>query len=156
MRAKMALQYLSFSPSLSSVSSSSSSSLLPMATPISRLQRKGLDLQQKRFGGVRICMDFRSQERGSVVVKAASEIDGVASGSSEPEAETKEEVVPKEEGASVENLPLESKLQLKLEAKLRMKLAKKIRLKRKRLVQKRHLRKKGRWPPSKMKKNQNI
>ncbi|KMZ74830.1 hypothetical protein ZOSMA_121G00030 [Zostera marina] len=57
---------------------------------------------------------------------------------------------------SVENLPKESKLQERLEQKLKMKLAKKIRLRRKRLVQKRHLRKKGRWPPSKMKKNQNV
>ncbi|MCL7048077.1 hypothetical protein MKW94_027371, partial [Papaver nudicaule] len=120
----------------------------------SRLQGKGLDLQPKCFSGVRICMDFHSQERGSVVVRASSEIDGVGSGSSEPEPE--EEVVTKEEGVTVENLPLESKLQLKLDQKLKMKLAKKIRLKRKRLVQKRRLRKKGRWPPSKMKKNQNI
>ncbi|KAJ6805912.1 50S ribosomal protein 5 alpha, chloroplastic [Iris pallida] len=57
---------------------------------------------------------------------------------------------------SVENLPLESKQQLMMEQKLRMKLAKKIRLRRKRLVRKRRMRKKGRWPPSKMKKNKNV
>lgn len=61
-----------------------------------------------------------------------------------------------EESVSVEKLPLESKLQLMQEQKLRMKLAKKIRLRRKRLVRKRRMRKKGRWPPSKMKKNKNV
>ncbi|WOL06787.1 hypothetical protein Cni_G15521 [Canna indica] len=60
------------------------------------------------------------------------------------------------EAASVENLPLESKLQMKLEQKLRMKLAKKIQLRRKRLLRKRKMRKKGRWPPSKMKKLKNV
>ena len=57
---------------------------------------------------------------------------------------------------SLEDLPLESKLQMKLDQKLKMKLAKKLRLRRKRLVRKRQLRKKGRWPPSKMKKNKNV
>jgi 50S ribosomal protein 5 len=38
----------------------------------------------------------------------------------------------------------------------RMKLAKKLRQRRKRLVRKRRLRKKGRWPPSKMKKLKNV
>ncbi|OVA13814.1 hypothetical protein BVC80_1769g79 [Macleaya cordata] len=147
----MALQqHFLFSPSLSSVSSPSS--LLPMAitaTPMSRFQGKCLDLQPKYSNRVQICTHFRAQERGSLIVQASSDIDGVTSGSNEPEPE------PKEEAVSVENLPLESKLQLKLEAKLRMKLAKKIRLRRKRLVRKRQLRKKGRWPPSKMKKNKN-
>ncbi|KAK9912182.1 hypothetical protein M0R45_036054 [Rubus argutus] len=63
---------------------------------------------------------------------------------------SKEEVVP------VDKLPLESKLQESLEQKTRMKLAKKIRLRRKRLVRKRKLRKKGRWPPSKMNKLKNV
>lgn len=67
-----------------------------------------------------------------------------------PPSESEEESVP------FENLPLESKLQLKLEQKMRMKLAKKIRLRRKKLVRKRRLRKKGRWPPSKLKKNKNV
>ena len=38
----------------------------------------------------------------------------------------------------------------------RMALAKKLRQRRRRLVQKRRLRKKGRWPPSKMKKLKNV
>lgn len=84
-------------------------------------------------------------------MKATSEIDGAEPDSTKPPPpETKDESL------SVEELPLESKLQLKLDQKLKMKLAKKIRLRRKRLVRKRHLRKKGRWPPSKMKKNKNV
>ncbi|KAK3405339.1 hypothetical protein EUGRSUZ_K01690 [Eucalyptus grandis] len=46
---------------------------------------------------------------------------------------------------------LDAKLQLKLEQKMRMKVPKRIRLRRKKLVRKRRMRKKGRWPPSKMK-----
>ncbi|URE39315.1 major facilitator superfamily antiporter [Musa troglodytarum] len=61
-----------------------------------------------------------------------------------------------QEAVSVENLPLESKLQMRLEQKLKMKLAKKIWLRRKRLLRKRRMRKKGRWPPSKMKKLKNV
>ncbi|KAF8364761.1 hypothetical protein HHK36_033263 [Tetracentron sinense] len=118
--------------------------------PVSRLHRKCFDLQSKSFNGIRICAPFGVEERGAVIVRATSDSDGVGSGGAEPPAEKKESVVP------VENLPLESKLQLKLEQKLRMKLAKKIRLRRKRLVRKRQLRKKGRWPPSKMKKNKNL
>ncbi|XP_078445330.1 plastid-specific 50S ribosomal protein 5 [Wolffia australiana] len=62
----------------------------------------------------------------------------------------------KESSGSLEDLPLESKVQLRLEQQAKMKLAKKIRMRRKRLVRKRQLRKKGRWPPSKMKKNKNV
>lgn len=104
--------------------------------------------KSKLSNGVQICIPF--VQRASFVVKASAEIDGTGSDAPETPSESKEETVP------VENLPLESKLQLKLEAKIRMKLAKKIRLRRKRLVRKRHLRKKGRWPPSKMKKNKNV
>lgn len=88
-----------------------------------------------------------------MVVKASSDIDGTApaeGGGEPPSSDSNKEVVP------VEKLPLESKLQEKAEQKLRMKLAKKIRLRRKRLVRKRRLRKKGRWPPSKMKKLKNV
>ncbi|KAI3421605.1 uncharacterized protein J3R85_012115, partial [Psidium guajava] len=46
---------------------------------------------------------------------------------------------------------LDAKLQLKLEQKMRMKVPKRIRLRRKKLVHKRRMRKKGRWPPSKVK-----
>ncbi|KVI11234.1 hypothetical protein Ccrd_010358 [Cynara cardunculus var. scolymus] len=84
-----------------------------------------------------------------MIMKATSEIDGA-----EPESTTPPKT--KDESLSIEELPLESKLQLKLDQKLKMKLAKKVRLRRKRLVRKRQLRKKGRWPPSKMKKNKNV
>lgn len=81
----------------------------------------------------------------TLIARAAASGDD---GGSPPEGE--KEVV------SVDKLPLESKLKEREEQKLRMKLAKKIRLRRKRLVRKRHLRKKGRWPPSKMKKLKNV
>lgn len=108
------------------------------------------DMHLKSFNGVRVHAPFTVRQRDGVIVKASSEIDGVASDGGDAPSEGGEEVVP------VENLPLESKLQLKLEQKLRMKMAKKIRLRRKRLVRKRRMRKKGRWPPSKMKKNKNV
>jgi len=87
-------------------------------------------------------------ERAAVIVKVSSDVDGTEP---EPPKEREEEAA-----VPVEDMPLESKLQLKLEQKMRMKLAKKMRLRRKRLVRKRRLRKKGRWPPSKMKKNKNV
>ncbi|KAF9593857.1 hypothetical protein IFM89_025648 [Coptis chinensis] len=114
------------------------------ATPMFMLQRKAINLKSKSsYNNVlRVCTHL---ERGALVVRAASlDIDGSDAGTTEPET------VP------VEKLPLESKKQLLFEAKLRMKLAKKIRLRRKRLVRKRKLRKIGRWPPSKMKKNKNV
>uniref|UniRef100_M4CGC0 BZIP domain-containing protein n=1 Tax=Brassica campestris TaxID=3711 RepID=M4CGC0_BRACM len=87
-----------------------------------------------------------SHGRAAIVKAVASGVDGA-----EPEEPPKTVV-------SVDKLPLESKeakeKQL-LEQRMKMKLAKKIRLHRKRLVRKRKLRKKGRWPPSKMKKLKN-
>ncbi|XP_074306825.1 large ribosomal subunit protein cL37 alpha-like [Silene latifolia] len=83
-----------------------------------------------------------------VKVSADPEKTNLASGNGESNAE--------EEKVGIQNLPLESKLQLKLEQKMKMKLDKKIRLRRKRLVRKRIMRKKGRWPPSKMKKLKNV
>ncbi|RWV84764.1 hypothetical protein BHE74_00017301 [Ensete ventricosum] len=90
-------------------------------------------------------------ERRLTIVHASSDTDG--NEGSEAEASPPEA---SETAMSVENLPLESKMQVKLEQKLRMKLAKKIRLRRKRLLRKRRMRKKGRWPPSKMKKLKNV
>ncbi|XP_026656234.2 50S ribosomal protein 5 alpha, chloroplastic isoform X1 [Phoenix dactylifera] len=114
-----------------------------------RLHQKGL-FQRRSLNGVSIPAPFPFGEKRSLITRASSETDG-NDGS---------ELVPPSEGAaeaiSVENLPLESKLQMMLEQKRRMKLAKKIRLRRKRLVRKRRMRKKGRWPPSKMKKNKNV
>lgn len=80
---------------------------------------------------------LQSIERRNVSIKAAAaEGEAVA----EPAAEA----------------PANPISELKLQSDLLKKIAKKAELKRKRLVRKRHLRKKGRWPPSKMKKNQNV
>jgi 50S ribosomal protein 5 len=56
----------------------------------------------------------------------------------------------------IDEMPLESKMTMIAGQRARMKLAKKLRQRRKRLVRKRRLRKKGRWPPSKMKKLKNV
>lgn len=86
-----------------------------------------------------------------MTVRASSDVGEVPAGdSNEPSSESKEVAVP------VEKMPLESKLQERMEQKMRMKMAKKIRLRRKRLLRKRKMRKKGRWPPSKMKKLKNV
>ncbi|KAI3444259.1 hypothetical protein Pfo_000924 [Paulownia fortunei] len=146
----MALLLTSPLSSLSSPSSSTSG-LAPL--PFFRLCHNSIALHPKSYGGGRIRAPFVLSNRGALIVKASSDVDGTDSTAPEsptPPSDSKEESVP------VENLPLESKLQLKLEQKMRMKLAKKIRLRRKRLVRKRHLRKKGRWPPSKLKKNKNV
>ncbi|XP_004306423.1 PREDICTED: 50S ribosomal protein 5, chloroplastic [Fragaria vesca subsp. vesca] len=95
-------------------------------------------IHPKCFSGVRLQLPMVAKKSVSLVVKASEG------------AEAPSEVVP------VDKLPLESKLQERLEQKTRMKLAKKIRLRRKRLVRKRKLRKKGRWPPSKMNKLKNV
>lgn len=91
-------------------------------------------------------MPVAAKKSFSVVVKASAD----PTEGTEATSDSKEEVVP------VDKLPLESKLQERLEQKTRMKLAKKIRLRRKRLVRKRKLRKKGRWPPSKMNKLKSV
>lgn len=90
--------------------------------------------------------------RGYLPIRAAPKVVGVgpAADGPEPAAERKEMVVP------VEGLPLESKLQERMDQKMMMKMAKKIRLRRNRLLSKRHLRKRGRWPPSKMRKLKNV
>ncbi|KAG8372211.1 hypothetical protein BUALT_Bualt12G0042900 [Buddleja alternifolia] len=118
-----------------------------------RFCNKSIVLEPKSYAGCRIRAPFVLNNRGALIVKASSDVDGT--GSTAPESPTPS-TDSKEENVPVENLPLESKLQLKLDQKMRMKMAKKIRLRRKRLVRKRHLRKKGRWPPSKMKKNKNV
>ncbi|CAL9111397.1 unnamed protein product [Musa textilis] len=124
---------------------------LPIAANHSLRLQRNLILQPRPFNGARVSVPSLFMERRLIIVRASSETDG--KGESEPEASPSEG---SEEAVSVENLPLESKLQLKLEQKLRMKLAKKIRLRRKRLLRKRRMRKKGRWPPSKMKKLKNV
>lgn len=88
-----------------------------------------------------------AQKRGTVVA--------MASAAEEPAGEAGDQSESKE-NIPVQSLPLESKVQLNLEQKLKMKIAKKIRLRRNRLMRKRKMRKKGRWPPSKMKKLKNV
>ncbi|KAG5252592.1 hypothetical protein OIU78_020054 [Salix suchowensis] len=122
-----------------------------IATPVSRLHVKAFELKFKTWNGVRFQNPIRGNRIGAVVVRASSDIDGTApTETREPPVESKEEVV------SVDKLPLESKLQEREEQKMKMKLARKIRLRRNRLVRKRRMRKKGRWPPSKMKKLKNV
>ncbi|CDP14336.1 unnamed protein product [Coffea canephora] len=135
---------------LSSLSSSSSPSLTFALTsfPLSRLCNNPLAAYPKPYVACSIQPPFLQKERRAPLAKASAE--GANSDGPELPSESEEEDVP------IQNLPLESKLQLKLEQKMRMKLAKKIRLRRKKLVRKRRLRKKGRWPPSKLKKNKNV
>ncbi|XP_028761384.1 50S ribosomal protein 5, chloroplastic [Neltuma alba] len=133
-------------------SSSCSPTLAFTPTAVSRLHLKPIDLSPRTSSGIRVATAFPVKKVSAVIVRAASDdADGEASAADDGSTtERKEEVVP------VDKLPLESKLQERQEQKLRMKLAKKIRLRRKRLVRKRRLRKKGRWPPSKMKKLKNV
>lgn len=114
---------------------------------------KPADLHPKSFKGIRIRTSFLIKRTGSVIVHASSDVDGLGG---EPPSDSKEETESMEEVVPVSKLPLESKLNERMEQKLRMKLAKKIRLRRKRLLRKRTMRKKGRWPPSKMKKLKNV
>ncbi|PIN18865.1 hypothetical protein CDL12_08451 [Handroanthus impetiginosus] len=146
----MALVFTSPVFSLSSLSSSASG-FAPRH--FSKLCNKSIALHPKSHIGGSIRAPFLPNNQGTLIVKAsldANETDSTTPESPPPPSDNKEESVP------VENLPLESKLQQKLEQKMKMKMAKKIRLRRKRLVRKRRLRKKGRWPPSKLKKNKNV
>ncbi|CAL9760032.1 unnamed protein product [Musa acuminata subsp. burmannicoides] len=124
---------------------------LPVSARLSLRLQRNLILQPRSFDGLTVSLPCAFAERRLRIVHASSETDG--NEGSEAEASPPEA---SETAMSVENLPLESKMQLKLEQKLRMKLAKKIRLRRKRLLRKRRMRKKGRWPPSKMKKLKNV
>ncbi|KAL6523340.1 hypothetical protein OROGR_016943 [Orobanche gracilis] len=128
--------------SFSILSSPSSSTSGLAAHRVLRLCHQPIRLPHRRkaYGGSKIQAPFTVHNRGSLIVKASSDVDGTDG----------EEKVP------FENLPLELKVQSIHEQMMRMKMAKKIRLRRKRLVRKRHLRKKGRWPPSNMNKNKNV
>ncbi|XP_021745582.1 50S ribosomal protein 5 alpha, chloroplastic-like [Chenopodium quinoa] len=96
------------------------------------------------------------QAHGPVIAQKRGIVVAMVSAAEEPVGEGGDQSADVEDKKSVENLPLESKLQLKLEQKIKMKMAKKIRLRRNRLMRKRKMRKKGRWPPSKMKKLKNV
>ncbi|OIW09479.1 hypothetical protein TanjilG_23058 [Lupinus angustifolius] len=139
----------------------SSSSILAIATtPVSRVHLNHIvGLPAKCLRKVQIfSAPFIVKRNNAGIVGAVGDgVDGATSSdvgggsvSAVPASESTKEAV------SVDKLPLESKLKEREEQRLRMKLAKKIRLRRKRLVRKRKLRKKGRWPPSKMKKLKNV
>ncbi|CAA0386890.1 50S ribosomal protein 5 [Arabidopsis thaliana] len=148
----MALLCFNSLPSLSSLSSSSSSRLLQspsFASPVLSLKPNAVESKNR----VSLSAYSLNSSHGRIVVKAA------ASGVDGAEPESNEEPKTVVAAVPVDKLPLESKEakeKLLLELRLKMKLAKKIRLRRKRLVRKRKMRKKGRWPPSKMKKNKNV
>ena len=111
---------------------------------VSRSPLKPINLLRKSYVGV--CfgdVSIGGNKSGILIVKASSEI---PYGDDDPQSESDDD----EDFPVGDELPLDAKLQNKLEKKLKMKIAKKIRLRRKKLVHKRRLRKKGRWPPSKM------
>ena len=70
--------------------------------------------------------------------------------------ESPSEVKETEKNGDGENDDTPSGLKLESEADILKKKQKRAELRRKRLVRKRHLRKKGRWPPSKMAKLKNV
>ncbi|XP_057970764.1 large ribosomal subunit protein cL37 [Malania oleifera] len=144
---------LLFNP-FTSISSSSCTSLattmVVTTSPISQLHNHTIDVHLKSFNRIRTYVPLIGKERSQMIAKASSDINEIGIDGGDASSESEEEVLP------VDKLPLESKLQQRLEQKMRMKIAKKIRLRRKRLLRKRRMRKKGRWPPSKMKKNKNV
>ncbi|KAL1531136.1 50S ribosomal protein 5, chloroplastic-like [Salvia divinorum] len=140
---------LLFTSPFSSVCLISPSTSRTSANPCIRLTHNAIAMHQRSFVGGRIEAPFVLNNGGNaLIVKATSDVDGTDP--TAPESGGKEKSTP------VENLPLQSKVQELEQQRIKMKLAKKIRLRRKRLVRKRHLRRKGRWPPSKMKKNKNV
>ncbi|KFK34927.1 hypothetical protein AALP_AA5G212000 [Arabis alpina] len=147
----MALLCFNSLSSLSSLSSSSRNQPSHFASPVFRVKPNVVVEYKNRVS--LSAYNLRTSHGRAVIVKAsASGVDGAEPESNE-EPKTVVTAVP------VDKLPLESKEakeKLLLELRLKMKLAKKIRLRRKRLVRKRKMRKKGRWPPSKMKKNKNV
>ncbi|TMW90308.1 50S ribosomal protein 5 alpha, chloroplastic [Solanum pennellii] len=142
----MALLFTIMTPPATRLSCHSSSTSSVFAHSFSRFCNDPIALQAKSHISYYIRAPFILKERCVLIAEAASDIDSGDSDNLESD----------EESLSFDNLPLESKLQLKLEQKMKMKLAKNIRLRRKKLVRKRRLRKKGRWPPSKLKKNKNV
>ncbi|PON89795.1 50S ribosomal protein [Trema orientale] len=128
--------------------------LASIAAPISKLPLKPFYLLPKSCVGVGFGGPTTSggNKRRTLIVKASSGIpDGGGDDDDDVQLESDDD-----EDLPVDELGLDAKLLNKLEKKLKMKVAKKIRLRRKKLVHKRRLRKKGRWPPSKMKKLSNV
>ncbi|CAI0442113.1 unnamed protein product [Linum tenue] len=135
----------------SSTSSKAITKLLRVELSVPRLHLKPVNPLSKPLDGLSSTAGIASARNAGLIPRAVADIDDPSPASVEPPSDSGDE-----ESLSIDKLPLESKLQLKLEQKMKMKLAKKIRLRRKRLVRKRRLRKKGRWPPSKMNKLKNV
>ncbi|XP_062196664.1 large ribosomal subunit protein cL37-like [Phragmites australis] len=126
-------------PHSRALSTAPAATIVSCSTP--RLQCKNLVSLQSPLNVTATCVSFAKKR--PVLVHAATE-------GSEAQPEEPKTV------AKIEEMPLESKQKMIMEQRARMKLAKKLRQRRKRLVRKRRLRKKGRWPPSKMKKLKNV
>ncbi|XP_006645769.1 50S ribosomal protein 5, chloroplastic [Oryza brachyantha] len=105
-------------------------------------------LQCKNLASLQNPLSASFTNKRPVSVHASAEAGAEEAGTDQPEE-------PKP-AASIETMPLETKQKMIMEQRAKMKLAKKLRQRRRRLVQKRRLRKKGRWPPSKMKKLKNV
>ncbi|EXC30755.1 hypothetical protein L484_027930 [Morus notabilis] len=112
---------------------------------VSRFFLKPTNLPPNSSIGHFVLLPIAANERGALGFNASSDIPDDGDSLSESD-----------EDVPMNEFPLDAKLQNKLEKKLKMKVAKNIRLRRKKLVHKRRLRKKGRWPPSKMKKLSNV
>ncbi|KAK9725925.1 hypothetical protein RND81_05G177900 [Saponaria officinalis] len=138
------------SPLLSITPTFPTTSMSPTSSISIRLQSVSLGLHSTFGQTFQIHTPVIAHRRVAVVSKASADPEAPSTGSGDGESTNEQDKV------GIQDMPLESKLQLKLEQKMRMKLAKKIRLRRSRLVRKRMLRKKGRWPPSKMKKLKNV
>ncbi|PON80670.1 50S ribosomal protein [Parasponia andersonii] len=128
-------------------SRSLSLTLASIAAPISELNLLPKSCVGVGFGGPTTSV---GNKRGTLIAKASS---GIPDGGDDDDAQSESD---DDADLPVDELGLDAKLLNKLEKKLKMKVAKKIRLRRKKLVHKRRLRKKGRWPPSKMKKLSNV
>ncbi|KAF5750331.1 hypothetical protein HS088_TW03G00667 [Tripterygium wilfordii] len=133
--------------------SSSATTLAVDAATISRLYIKPIDLCSNSLG--EICFDklFSASRRGGIIAKVSLDVEETGQDGEMALSESDDD---DEENIPFVKIPLESNLQLKLEQKMRMKVAKKVRLRRKKLIRKRRTRKKGQWPPSKMKKLKNV
>ncbi|KAL9240054.1 hypothetical protein vseg_014315 [Gypsophila vaccaria] len=138
------------SPFLSITCTFPSTSMSPTSSILVRSQSISLGVHSTFRQTFQMHTPALVAQRRVVVGKVSADPYVPASGSGDGESTDEEDRI------GIQNMPLESKLQLKLEQKMKMKIDKKIRLRRKRLVRKRMMRKKGRWPPSKMQKLKNV
>ncbi|XP_012092542.1 50S ribosomal protein 5, chloroplastic [Jatropha curcas] len=130
------MSFPSLFPSPDSASMPFSANKANAISSVSGLHSKSTDLLSKSL----TALSFNSP----MAVKALAEIKGTGPDGGDSVSESDEEDVP-----LFGDLSLDSKLQQKLEHKMKVKLAKNIKLRNKKLVRKRRMRKKGKWPPSK-------